>query len=174
MRWHGASRHNEMARQCEDFCLKTVSNNEATDRQNLLQSPPHQANTAHAYSRSSLPCQAGTESSKGPSSRWVLDAVGSRRPKGEAPTLEYLIGMPRANTDYLKQLEPRQELQKNRRGHHIVYFRRIAAAMDPLSITASVVAIIGIAAQAYKALLALHSLMRDAPYEVLELANEVP
>ncbi|CZR68457.1 uncharacterized protein PAC_18356 [Phialocephala subalpina] len=44
--------------------------------------------------------------------------------------------------------------------------------MDPLSITASVIAVIGAAKQTYKALLALYSL-RNAPQEVLELINEV-
>jgi hypothetical protein len=44
--------------------------------------------------------------------------------------------------------------------------------MEPLSVTASVITVIGAATQTYKALVALYSL-RNAPQEVLELTNEV-
>jgi hypothetical protein len=44
--------------------------------------------------------------------------------------------------------------------------------MDPISITASVIAVIGAAAQTSKALRALYNL-RNAPEEVFELTNEV-
>ncbi|KAH6722050.1 hypothetical protein BKA61DRAFT_166849 [Leptodontidium sp. MPI-SDFR-AT-0119] len=44
--------------------------------------------------------------------------------------------------------------------------------MDPLSLTASLIAVVGLASQTSKALRSLYNL-RHAPREILELANEV-
>jgi hypothetical protein len=52
------------------------------------------------------------------------------------------------------------------------YLNKLYDAMDPLSLTASIITVVGLASQTSKALRSLYNL-RHAPREMLELANEV-